>query len=119
MHVEEGKRKKPKVEKEETPKKMKVDTKRETLKLFLDGKPIKEIAAMRSLTVNTIENHLAHFVTEGELKIGDVVSTQHQKIIRGIVKSFNKAYALSDVKNLLPPDYTYAEIKLVIAYMNR
>ncbi|MBQ6966057.1 MAG: helix-turn-helix domain-containing protein [Bacteroidaceae bacterium] len=119
VHVEEGKRKKPKVEKEETPKKMKVDTKRETLKLFLDGKPIKEIAAMRSLTVNTIENHLAHFVTEGELKIGDVVSTQHQKIIRGIVKSFNKAYALSDVKNLLPPDYTYAEIKLVIADMNR
>ena len=58
---------------------------------------------------------MAHFVETGELKIGDVVSTQHQKMIRGIIKSFDKAYALSDVKNLLPDDYTYAEIKLVIA----
>ena len=75
----------------------------------------RSIAAARSLTVGTIENHLAHFVETGELKIGDVVSTQHQKMIRGIIKSFDKAYALSDVKNLLPDDYTYAEIKLVIA----
>ncbi|MBR6201423.1 MAG: helix-turn-helix domain-containing protein [Bacteroidaceae bacterium] len=104
---------------ERASKKEKVDTKRETLKLFLDGKPIKEIAAQRSLTVGTIENHLAHFVELGELKVDDVVSTPHQKIIRGIVKSFSKAYSLSEVKNLLPSDYTYAEIKLVIADMNK
>jgi hypothetical protein len=69
--------------------------------------------------LGTIENHLAHFVELGELKVGEVVSTQHQKIIRGIVRSFDKAYSLSDVKNLLPNDYSYAEIKLVIADMNK
>lgn len=111
--------KKAKKEKEEKPKKEKVDTRANTFKLFREGKSIKEIATERSLTVGTIENHLAHFVEQGDLKVGEVVSTQHQKMIRGIVKSFDKAYALSDVKNLLPNDYTYAEIKLVIADMKK
>jgi hypothetical protein len=101
------------------PKKEKVDTRGLTFKMFREGKTIKEIAAERSLTVGTVENHLALFVKSGDLKVDEVVSTQHQKIIRGIIKSFNKAYSLSDVKNLLPDDYTYAEIKLVIADMEK
>ena len=105
--------------KEEKPKKEKVDTRGLTFKMFREGKTIKEIAAERSLTVGTVENHLALFVKSGDLKVDEVVSTQHQKIIRGIIKSFNKAYSLSDVKNLLPDDYTYAEIKLVIADMEK
>lgn len=105
--------------KEEKPKKEKVDTRGLTFKMFREGKTIKEIAAERSLTVGTVENHLALFVKSGDLKVDEVVSTQHQKIIRGIIKSFNKAYSLSDVKNLLPGDYTYAEIKLVIADMEK
>lgn len=116
---EEVEKKRKKKVKEDKPKKEKVDTRALTFKMFRDGKTLKEIAAERSLTVGTVENHLAHFVEKGELEIGEVVSSQHQKIIRGIVKSFNKAYSLSEVKNLLPNEYTYAEIKLVIADMKR
>ena len=116
---EEVEKKRKKKVKEDKPKKEKVDTKALTFKMFRAGKTLKEIAAERSLTVGTVENHLAHFVEQGELEIGEVVSSQHQKIIRGIVKTFNKAYSLSEVKNLLPNDYTYAEIKLVIADMKR
>lgn len=116
---EEVEKKRKKKVKEDKPKKEKVDTRALTFKMFRDGKTLKEIAAERSLTVGTVENHLAHFVEQGELEIGEVVSSQHQKIIRGIVKTFNKAYSLSQVKNLLPNDYTYAEIKLVIADMKR
>jgi uncharacterized protein YpbB len=101
--------------KEEKPKKEKIDTKEITYKMFCEGKSIADIAKERSVTKGTIENHLAHYVETGELKVDEVVSPQHQKIIRGIIRSFDKAYALSDVKNLLPNDYTYAEIKLVIA----
>ena len=90
-----------------------------TYKMFREGKSIEAIAKERSLTTGTIENHLAHYVEKGDLKVSEVVSTQHQKIIRGIVRSFDKAYSLSDVKNLLPNDYSYAEIKLVIADMNK
>lgn len=116
---EEVEKKRKKKVKEDKPKKEKVDTRALTFKMFRDGKTLKEIATERSLTVGTVENHLAHFVEQGELEIGEVVSSQHQKIIRGIVKTFNKAYSLSEVKNLLPNDYTYAEIKLVIADMKR
>ena len=108
-----------KAAKEKKAKKEKVDTKAITYKLFREGKSIADISKERSLTKGTIENHLAYYVETGDLKVGEVVSTQHQNIIRGIVRSFNKAYSLADVKNLLPADYTYAEIKLVIADMNR
>lgn len=103
----------------EIPKKTKVDTKAETLRMYREGMSFKEIAAARSLTVGTIENHLAHFVGTGDLQVSDIVSTDHQNIIRGTVRSFDKAYTLSDIKNQLPPDYTYAEIKLVIADMGK
>lgn len=121
VDVEEEKVKKPKKTKvkDEKPKKEKADTKAATYKMFREGLSMEEIAAQRSLAVGTIGGHLAHFVETGDLKVGEVVSTQHQKMIRGIVKSFDKAYALSDVKSLLPNDYTYAEIKLVIADMKR
>ena len=114
----ESKVKKTKV-KEEKPKKVKVDTKGLTYKMFREGKTVKEIAAERSLTVGTVENHLVHYVRSGELNVGEVVSTQRQKIIRAVVKSFTKAYSLSDVKTFLPNDYTYTEIKLVIADMEK
>lgn len=103
----------------EVPKKTKKDTKAESFKMFKDGMSIKDIAKARSVTTSTIENHLAYFVEKGELKIGDVVSTQHQTFIKGIIRSFDKAYTLSDIKNSLPNDYSYAEIKMVIADMNR
>lgn len=105
--------------KEEKPKKTKVDTKAETFRMYKEGMSIKEIAEARSLTTGTVENHMAHFVKAGDLKIDDVVSTMHQKFIRGVVKTFNKAYTLSDIKNLLPGDYSYAEIKMVLADMDK
>ena len=105
---------KPKKGKEEKPKKAKVDTKAETLKMYREGMSVKDIAAARSLTSGTIESHLAHYVGTGELNINDFVSTSHQVIIRGIIRSFGiKAHTISDIKNALPPDYTYAEIKMV------
>ena len=118
---EDKKAKKTKIDSDtglEIPKKVKVDTRAETLRMFQEGTSIKDIAKMRSLTVGTIENHLAHFVGNGTLNINDIVSTQHQRFIRGIIHSFDKAYTLSDIKNNLPADYTYAEIKMVIADMN-
>lgn len=119
---EKKKTKKVKIDPEtglEIPKKAKVDTRAETLRMFNEGISMKDIAEARKLTVGTIENHLATFVENGTIDISDVVSTQHQRFIQGIIRSFDKAYTLSDIKNLLPKDYTYAEIKMVIADMNR
>lgn len=103
----------------EKPKKQKIDTKAETFRMYREGMSIKDIAAARFVTVGTIENHLAHYVGTGKLQVSDLVSAEHQESIRGAVNSLDRAYSLSDIKNQLPSDYTYAEIKLVIADMKK
>ena len=95
------------------------DSQRLSLQLFLSGKSVSDIAAERKLSTATIESHLAEFVSTGQLKADDLVSLQHQKFIRGVVRSFDKAYTLTDIKALLPDNYTYFEIKVVLADMNR
>jgi hypothetical protein len=95
------------------------DSQRLSLQLFLSGKSVSDIAAERKLSTATIESHLAVFVSTGQLKADDLVSLQHQKFIRGVVRSFDKAYTLTDIKALLPDNYTYFEIKVVLADMNR
>lgn len=111
--------KKEKVPKEEKPKKVKVDTKAETLRLFRQGLTIKDIAVQRSLTEGTIERHLAFFVESGELDISTLVTTQHRKIIEGIVRSIDNGFTATDIKERLPDDYTYAEIRFVTADMKK
>lgn len=103
----------------ELPKKAKVDTKAETLRMYHEGMALKDIATARSLTIGTIENHLAHFVESGEIKINDVVTPQHQQSIKDAIRTFDKSYTLSDIKNKLPNDFSYAEIKMVVAEMNK
>lgn len=105
--------------KEDAPKKVKVDTKQETLRMYRSGMSIADIAQKRSLAQSTIGSHLAHFVSTGQLHIDDFVSQMHQKTIREAIKSFSKAYAPSDVKAMLPDDYTYMEIKMVMADMEK
>ena len=102
------------VKKEKAPK---GESQRQTLRMFREGKSIAEIAAERSLTQSTIEGHLASFVETGELSIDSIVSAHHQNVIRATVKAFDKSYTLSEVKAQLPDDYSYGEIRLVIADM--
>ena len=99
------------------PKRQKGDSQRLSLQLFNEGKSIKEIADERKITANTVENHLATFITTGELDINKLVSGQHQRFIRGVIRSFDRSYTLSDIKALLPENYTYFEIKCVMANM--
>lgn len=99
------------------PKKEKVDTKTQTLALFQQGLSVEEIAKQRSLTTTTIESHLSSYVASGEVDINRFVSQSHQKMIAGAIRSFHKAYTLSEVKSLLPDDYTFGEIRMVQAWL--
>lgn len=105
--------------KQDAPKKVKVDTKNETLKMYKNGMSIEEIAQKRSLAQSTIGLHLAHYVGTGELSIDDFVSAAHQKTIRDAIASFRKAFTPSDVKSMLPDNYSYTEIRMVMADMDK
>ncbi|MBS1532572.1 MAG: AAA family ATPase [Bacteroidetes bacterium] len=61
-------------------------TEKQTLKLFLAGNSLAEIADKRKLGISAIESHLAFFIPTGEVKITDIIPQQ----------------LLNDTLNLLP-----------------
>lgn len=91
----------------------------ETLKLFRAGHSIQKIAETRNFSTNTIMDHLALEITSGcDLDISSLVSSEKQKAINNAIATvgYDK---LSPIKNALPSDYTYEEIRLVTAFHRR
>jgi len=88
-------------------------TKSETLRMFREGKSVAEIAALRDLTSSTIENHLASFLTTGDVKITDLVTLGKIAHIQKILAK--EGYLpLRRLKDTLGEDYTYGEIRAVM-----
>lgn len=105
---------KPRIRKPKGEKKPKVDTKLETLKLYQAGKSVDSIAGIRQMTVGTIEGHLAHYVTKGELKASDFISQEKADDIIATSKKLNTLF-FGQIKQALGDKYTYAEIKFAVA----
>jgi hypothetical protein len=97
-----------------TTKKLRKNTKEISLNLFKEGKSIAEIAEIRELTANTIQNHLLHFIPTKEIKISDLMEVDKYKKLRDIVKKLDYDN-LTDLKNKLSDEYTYFELKIVSA----
>ena len=93
------------------------DTYRTSLDMFRDGKPIPEIARTRGLAVSTIENHLARFIATDEVSLEQFVSLDKVEPIRAAILKFADSNALSPIKEFLGEDYTYGEIRAVMATM--
>lgn len=97
-------------------KKNKIDTKAESFKLYKEGKRVEEIAKERNLTQQTIEGHLAHYVSSGEININELVSREKVLLIEPIAKTFS-GKSLTPIKEKLGRDVSFGEIKLVIAWL--
>ena len=106
---------KPKDEKESSAKEAKPDTKKETFTLYREGKTVKEISEQRNLAAQTIEGHLAHFVSEGLISVNELVSREKLVIIEPALDDYD-GKTLSSVKSKLGDDISYAEIKLALAW---
>lgn len=85
-----------------------------SFELFKTGKSIKEIAKERDFVESTIEGHLAEYVEKGMIPIEDLVDEKHLKKILKVLKS--DAVGLAEIKSKLPKNYSYGEIKMVLAY---
>lgn len=97
-------------------KKKKVDTKAESFKLYKNGKTVEEIAKERSLTAQTIEGHLAHYVSIGEIHINDLVNADKVLLIEPVAKS-NSENSIIPIKEKLGHEITFGEIRLVMAWI--
>jgi ATP-dependent DNA helicase RecQ len=93
------------------------DTFRTTLEMFQNGMSISEIAGARELSKQTIETHLVRFIPTGEIKIEDLVQENKIEAIRNALVKFSDSNALSPIKEHLGDDYTYGEIRAVLATM--
>ncbi|NGX57391.1 MAG: ATP-dependent DNA helicase RecQ [Chlamydiae bacterium] len=100
-----------------TPK-PKVKTHHITKKMIQEGLAIDEIAKRRQMTPGTIINHFLILATEGfSLNIDRYVEKDKQELI---VKALKKVGSekLSPVKEVLPDEVTYDEIRLVRAVVD-
>ncbi len=96
---------------------VKTDTKQLSFNLFKSGKTIAEIAAERSLTIGTIENHLLCFVELDELEITQIFP---QETINKIQDYFSKNQPenSTEVKTALGDDVSYSAIRAVGKQLN-
>ncbi len=93
-----------------------VDTVDETLLLFREGHGLQEIAKIRGLKTATIATHLVRLMGEGriECNLNGLVEPDVQKQITDAVITVGSG-RLRQVKDSLPSDVSYDEIKLVCA----
>jgi hypothetical protein len=100
------------VEAEKEVKKAGMTTQQQSYELFKSGKTVVEIARERNLAVSTIEGHLAHYVSTGELDIERLVDPDRIAAISNYLHE-HETKLLSEVRNALGEDYSYGEIRLV------
>jgi ATP-dependent DNA helicase RecQ len=106
----------PKKERKERvgPAKKKGDSHAETFKLYKEGKSVADIAKERNLAIGTIEGHLCKFIRLGDINIHELVSREKFILIESVLKDFDGTSA-GPVKQKLPNDISFGEIKMVMA----
>lgn len=105
-----------KKQKEAKPKVEKIDTKKVSFDLYQEGKSIAAIAQERSLTVQTIEGHLAHYIETGEISINLFLTSEKQEMIRSVLHD-NSSASLTVLKESLP-DISFGELRLMVSAVN-
>lgn len=94
----------------------------ETLQLISQGKSLPEIAEIRGRQLGTVINAVASLVETGEVEFHeDWIDRNTQAVIEAACKQvgLNTIKALKPLKDVLPPEVTYDEIRLVLARLRR
>ena len=90
-------------------------TEKATFELFMAGKSIEKISKERNLAVSTIYDHLYRLVANDWLSSSEFVP---EHIIKKIIEAKSRlpnASKLKEIKEILPEEITYNEIRCVLA----
>ncbi|MDD7915260.1 helix-turn-helix domain-containing protein [Polaribacter ponticola] len=91
-------------------------TKQITFELFKSGLSVKDIAKERSLTVGTIESHLASYIPSGDVDILELIDIKkYKKIIKAIEETEFKN--LTELKEKVDKSFTFMELRMVLLSM--
>ncbi|MCR8557853.1 DNA helicase RecQ [Mucilaginibacter sp. BJC16-A38] len=94
------------------------DTAQESFTLYRAGNTVTEIATQRGLSPTTIEGHLSFYIYKGEMDVFELVTPEKMPAIKDVVESYG-AEKLSPIKEVLGDDFSYGEIKAVVAWMRK
>jgi len=101
----------------EQKKEDKKPTKQISFELFKAGLSIKEISKERSLTAGTIENHLANYISSGDIDVLELIPLKRYKNIRNQVEIAGEVKGLTALKEKVDGSITYMELKMVLMSM--
>ncbi len=93
----------------------KINTKEQSFQLFEQGMSIEEIAKERSYAVSTIEGHLLPYVKSGDIPLTKLVAPGKIETIKKALQQKTDATTLTEIKELLGDDYSWAELRFVKA----
>lgn len=94
------------------------DTTLNTFTLFKQGYSIDQIAATRGLQIGTIENHLAFYLQQGKLTIGELMMQEKIEAIHRAIEVHGPS-RLTPIKVALGNDYSYGDIRYVLTDLAR
>jgi ATP-dependent DNA helicase RecQ len=91
----------------------------ETIALLAEGKSLEEIARIRGRRLSTVVEVVVELVAEGRVdyRMDWVGEARHNEIVDAAQRL--GANRLKTLKDALPPDVTYEELRLVMAWMKR
>jgi ATP-dependent DNA helicase RecQ len=94
----------------------------ETLQLLAEGKSFEDIARIRGRQIATVVNAVAALVEKGQLEFrAEWIDRNKLAVIEAACASLGleRLERLKTLKDALPPEITYDEIRLVVARMRR
>ncbi len=94
----------------------KKNTKEISLELFNQGMNIQDIAQEREMNVQTIENHMAHWVSERKVTIDKFVPKEKKQKIEQAFKEMGIT-PLKKAKEFLGDEFSYGELTLVRSHL--
>jgi len=100
------------------PLEMKTAPALETLQLLAEGKTLAEIAQIRGRQISTVVNAVANLVEKGELEFRpEWIDRNKLAVIEAACanQDLERLQRLKPLKEALPPEVTYEEIRLVLA----
>jgi ATP-dependent DNA helicase RecQ len=94
----------------------------ETLQLVTEGKSFEDIARIRGRQISTVVNAVAGLVEKGEIEFRqEWIDRNKLAVIEAACArlGLDKLERLKPLKDTLPPEITYDEIRLVVARLRR
>jgi ATP-dependent DNA helicase RecQ len=91
----------------------------ETLCLLGEGRTLEEIAEVRGRQLSTIVNAVANLLETGQVEFQSAWVSPEKQLVIGAACARAGIERLKPVKDIVPPEITYDEIRLVVGKLRR